>query len=56
MAESGWVVFVTGGVFLGLALIALMLAPGALPAWLRWSSLVAGIWFLSSATPSEPSA
>jgi hypothetical protein len=53
------VLFGSGAILLGFALIALMLGSGgALPAWLRWVSLVAGVlaltapfYFLAPAVP-----
>jgi len=45
------VLYGSGGIFLGLALIALMInSRGALPAWLRWITLVCGV--LAIGTPA----
>jgi hypothetical protein len=45
ITQAGWAIMIgAGGTLLGLALIALVLAWSAmLPAWLRWTTLVAGI-------------
>lgn len=49
LAEAGWVVmYGAGGVLLGCALVALALRPAGLPAWVRWSTLVAGICGLAA--------
>jgi len=43
------VVFGSGGILLGAALIALMLGSrGSLPSWLRWLTLVAGVLALTT--------
>jgi hypothetical protein len=44
LSEAGWVVAAgAGGVLLGCALFTFALGPVAVPAWLRWSTLVAGV-------------
>lgn len=44
--ETGWAVFAGAGFLLvGLALLTLTLGPSALPAWVRWTTLVGGLGF-----------
>lgn len=44
--EAGWAVFAGAGFLLvGLALLTLTLGPSALPAWVRWTTLVGGLGF-----------
>ena len=44
LSETGWaVMYGAGGTLLGCALIAFAVGPVAAPAWVRWSTLVAGI-------------
>jgi hypothetical protein len=44
--ETGWAVFAGAGFTLvGLALLTLTLGPSALPAWVRWTTLVGGLAF-----------
>lgn len=44
IAESGWVIlYGAGGLLLGCALVAFAIGPVAVPAWVRWTTLVAGI-------------
>ena len=46
IVESGWMVFAGAGFTLvGLALLTLALGPSALPAWVRWTTLVGGLAF-----------
>jgi hypothetical protein len=46
IVETGWAVFAGGGFTLvGLALLTLALGPSALPAWVRWTTLVGGLAF-----------
>lgn len=43
-SEAGWaVMYGAGGTLLGCALVTFALGPVAVPAWVRWSTLVAGI-------------
>lgn len=49
LAEIGWVVaYGAGGTLLGVALLALVLASAGVPAWVRWSGLVAAIAALAA--------
>jgi len=43
MSAGGWVVAAAGAVLVGCALLALTLGPSALPAWVRWFTLVAAL-------------
>lgn len=44
LSETGWaVMYGAGGTLLGCALVAFAIGPVAAPAWVRWSTLVAGI-------------
>lgn len=46
IAETGWAVLAgVGFTFVGLALLTLTLGPSALPAWVRWTTLVGGLAF-----------
>jgi hypothetical protein len=46
IAETGWALLAGAGFTLvGLALLTLTLAPSALPAWVRWTTLVGGLAF-----------
>jgi hypothetical protein len=44
-SEVGWAILIGAGAFLlGISLVALMLgSKGALPAWVRWATLLAGL-------------
>ena len=43
-SEAGWaIMYGAGGLLLGCALVTWAVGPVALPAWVRWSTLVAGI-------------
>ena len=47
--ESGWaVMYGAGGILLGAALITLVVGRVALPAWVRWSTAVAGVAALAA--------
>ena len=49
VCEAGWAVaYGGGGILLGLALVIYALGPVAAPAWVRWTTLVAGIAALAS--------
>ena len=48
-SESGWaVMYGAGGILLGAALITLVVGRVALPAWVRWSTAVAGMAALAA--------
>jgi hypothetical protein len=48
LATGGWAVMAGGAALIGFALLTLTIAPSALPAWARWSTLVAGIAALAA--------
>ncbi len=48
LATGGWAVMAGGAALIGFALLALTLAPSALPSWVRWATLVAGIAALAA--------
>jgi hypothetical protein len=48
LSTGGWAVTAGGAALVGLALLALTIAPSSLPAWVRWSTLVAGIAALAA--------
>lgn len=48
LGTGGWAVMAGGAALIGFALLALTLAPSALPSWVRWSTLVAGIAALAA--------
>jgi hypothetical protein len=49
VAEAGWAVaYGAGGILLGCALLTYAIGPVAAPAWVRWSTLVAGICAVAS--------
>jgi hypothetical protein len=44
LAEAGWaMMYGAGGLLLGVALIVFAAGPVAVPAWVRWATLVAGV-------------
>jgi hypothetical protein len=48
-SEAGWaIMYGAGGLLLGCALVTFAVGPVALPAWVRWSTLVAGIASLAA--------
>jgi hypothetical protein len=49
IAEAGWAVaYGAGGILLGCALLTYAIGPVAAPAWVRWSTLVAGVCAVAS--------
>ncbi len=48
LATGGWVVMAGGAALIGFALLTLTVAASALPAWVRWSTLVAGLAALAA--------
>jgi hypothetical protein len=49
VAEAGWAVaYGAGGILLGCALLTYAIGPVTAPAWVRWSTLVAGICAVAS--------
>jgi hypothetical protein len=49
ISESGWVVMTAGCVLLGAALLTFARAAVAVPAWVRWSTAVAGVAAVAAA-------
>jgi hypothetical protein len=43
LATGGWAVMAGGAALIGFALLTLTVAPSTLPAWVRWSTLVAAV-------------
>lgn len=49
ISESGWVVMTAGCILLGAALLTFARAAVSVPAWVRWSTVVAGVAAIASA-------
>ena len=49
ISESGWVVMTAGCILLGSALLTFARAAVSVPAWVRWSTVVAGVAAIASA-------
>lgn len=49
ISESGWVVMTAGFILLGTALLTFARAAVSVPAWVRWSTVIAGVAAIASA-------